>query len=355
MRDTLAGLRREHTLRLPRYVWSTPGRSGQRMLYFRIRRGGKTITHRLPDDPTSADFHAEYARHLAALERGKPVERKSGTIGALTAAYLESPEFERLSHKTKGYVRAHLECLRTLREYPAPELSREMVLKLRDKLRDTPRSADQRVAVIRRLYSWGIDRQHVKLNPAERVGKLNVDPGSYEPWSEAERERFERSNPPRHFLTAYMIAAHASPRRGDILRLTAADYDGELLQLKPSKTRRKGVRQLVIPCHSKLREHLDSLKIDVGLLVPGPGGKAWEPSAFSKAFRACLDSIGLTDRHLHGLRHTCAVNLIEAGCSDEEAQAITGHTDSKTLRIYTAHARQAHLARRAIAKLEGKG
>ena len=342
--------------RLPKYVWRHPGR-GKPMYYFRIKRNGRTTPFRLPDDPTSAAFHARYAELLAGLEKGGQRQRAAeGTIGALVAAFKVSPEFKRLSAKTIEYHLRHLDALAPLARYPAGQLSRAHVLALRDKLSHTPRSADQRVAVIRRLYAWGVDRMLVKINPAERIAKLDVDPGSYEPWSAEERARFVASRPPQPLLTAFMIASYGSPRRGDILRLTRADYDGDLLRLCPRKTKRRGVSELVIPCHSALRAHLDTLPIEVGLLVPGPGGKAWEPSAFSKAFRAWCDGIGLQGRHLHGLRHTCAVSLVEAGCTEEETQAILGHAaGSPTTKRYTRRARQETLARAAIRKMEGRG
>ena len=335
------------------YIWTRPSRTGKPMHYFRARSAGLLV--RLPDDAASAAFHAEYARCLAQLETGQPRPALAGTIAALAAAFLKSPEFERLSPNTQTYHRTHLDCLAPLANFPARMLDRAHVLSLRDKISDKPRTADQRVAVIRRLYSWGIDRMLVTSNPALAVGKLDVDPGSYEPWTSAQKSTFRASNPPQAFLTAYMIANYASPRRGDILRLTRAHYNGDTIRLTPRKTKRRGVHVGVIPCHYELRAYLDALPIDVGLLVPGPNGKAWEPSAFSNAFRAFLDGIGLTECHLHGLRHSCATALIEAGCTDEEAESITLHAAGGSLRRYTKRVRQEVLARRAIKKLEGKG
>lgn len=323
------------------------------MLYFRLKRGTAKPTYvRLPDDPTSAAFHAAYARLLANVEKGQPRPAAAGTIGALVAAFKSSPEFARLSHNTRTYHATHLDCLKPLAAYPAKALDRAMVLKLRDKIAAKPRSADQRVAVIRRLYSFAVDRQWIATNPALGIGKLDVDGGSYQPWSAEDCRRFEDSSPPAHFLTAYMIARYASPRRGDILRLTRANYDGQTIHFQPGKTQRKGRKVLAVPCHARLKAYLDGLGIEVGLLVPGPNGKAWDPSRFSHELRDYLDGIGLEGRHLHGLRHMALTNLIEAGCSDEEAMSVSGHSDSKTLKIYTAKVRQQLLAKRAIAKLE---
>lgn len=336
-----------------RYIWTRPSRTGKPMHYFRARVAGLLV--RLPDDATSAAFLAAYAECLARLQTGQPRPQQAGTISALAAAFLTSPEFARLSPNTQTYHRTHIDCLAPLAHFPAAALDRAHVLTLRDKISGKPRTADQRVAVIRRLYSWGIDRLIVTHNPADRIGRLDVDPGSYEPWTPEQHATFLASSAPRHFLTAYMIATYASPRRGDILRLTRADYDGDSLRLQPRKTKRRGLKVGVIPCHYELRAYLDALPIDVGLLVPGPNGKPWDPSAFSNAFRAHLDGIGLPGCHLHGLRHSCATALIEAGCSDEEAEAITLHSSGGSLRRYTKRVRQEVLARRAIKKLEGRG
>jgi len=344
-----------------KYVWTRPSRTGKPMHYFRAT--SHRLLVRLPDAAGSAEFHAAYAACLKMLDTGEPAARATGSIGALVAAFKTSPEFARLAPNTRTYHSTHLECLANLAAYPAKALTRAHVLKLRDKIGHQPRSADQRVAVIRRLYSWGIDRQIVTHNPALAIGRLDVDPGSYEPWSAGERARFEKSQPPPALMTAYMIAAHASPRRGDILRLTADRLSYEvidgvprlMIRLLPKKTKRRGAIEHMIPAHRDLQRHIESLGIEVGLLVPGPRGKPWEPSEFSREFRSHLDSIGLTGRHLHGLRHTCATMLIEAGCSDEEAQAITTHADGGSLKVYTKRVRQRVLALSAMKKLEGRG
>ena len=57
----------------------------------------------------------------------------------------------------------------------------------------------------------------------------------------------------------------------------------------------------------------------------------------------------------HGLRVTAAVRLIEAGCSEDQAAAITRYCDLNVLRNYVRGANQAKLARQAIRKQEAAG
>ncbi|HML30466.1 MAG TPA: site-specific integrase, partial [Hyphomicrobium sp.] len=109
---------------------------------------------------------------------------------------------------------------------------------------------------------------------------------------------------------------------------------------------------LVIACHSELKKYLDALPIEVGLLVPGPNGRQWDESAFSKQFRAHLDGISLQHLNFHGLRHKTATELAESDATDAEIMAVTGHSTTAMVRKYTRRARQKKLAASAMAKLE---
>jgi integrase len=61
---------------------------------------------------------------------------------------------------------------------------------------------------------------------------------------------------------------------------------------------------------------------------------------------------GLPDRCvLHGLRKAAARRLAEAGCTEKEIAAITGHTTLKEVARYTRAADQKRLAAGAVAKL----
>jgi enterobacteria phage integrase len=67
-----------------------------------------------------------------------------------------------------------------------------------------------------------------------------------------------------------------------------------------------------------------------------------------------LDSIGLTDVHLLGLRHTAGTALAEAGCSSHEIQAVLGHNTLQMVKRYTKRAQQRRMAGSAVLKLRGE-
>jgi enterobacteria phage integrase len=65
-----------------------------------------------------------------------------------------------------------------------------------------------------------------------------------------------------------------------------------------------------------------------------------------------IAAAGLPDRCvLHGLRKAAARRLAEAGCTEKEIAAVTGHTTLKEVARYTRAADQKRLAAGAVAKL----
>ena len=65
-----------------------------------------------------------------------------------------------------------------------------------------------------------------------------------------------------------------------------------------------------------------------------------------------IAAAGLPNRCVtHGLRKAAARRLAEAGCSEHQIMAITGHGSLKEVERYTKDAAQARLAKTAIERL----
>lgn len=67
---------------------------------------------------------------------------------------------------------------------------------------------------------------------------------------------------------------------------------------------------------------------------PGRDGKR-RPYTFTKAWNGIKTSLGLSDLHFHDLRHEAVSRLVEAGFSDQEVSAISGHKSMQMLKRYT--------------------
>jgi integrase len=141
-------------------------------------------------------------------------------------------------------------------------------------------------------------------------------------------------------------------REGEILALRPFDFDFErhLVQIRRTIDTIKGV---VIEKHyaktdSSLRDiELSPYTIELIKrhleMFPVPflfqdGGKPWNRHNFLKAYRAFLKRVGVPYRRFHVLRHTCATNLLKAGCYLPAVSNRLGHAKvSTTLDIYAAY------------------
>jgi len=83
-------------------------------------------------------------------------------------------------------------------------------------------------------------------------------------------------------------------------------------------------------------------------------GRPFTANGFGNRFRKWCDEAGLPpDCSAHGLRKAAATRLAEAGASELEIRAITGHQTSKEVNRYTKAASQKLLAKSGMEKLIG--
>jgi integrase len=82
-------------------------------------------------------------------------------------------------------------------------------------------------------------------------------------------------------------------------------------------------------------------------------GKPFTIAGFSNWMRDRCDEAGLHDCSAHGLRKAIATRLAEAGMSERQIMAITGHTTMKEVERYMRAARQKVMAEMAMGGLDG--
>jgi integrase len=77
--------------------------------------------------------------------------------------------------------------------------------------------------------------------------------------------------------------------------------------------------------------------IDTDLIFygePGRDGKR-RPYRFDRMWQKIKRDVGIVDLHFHDLRHEAVSRLVEAGLSDQEVSAISGHKSMQMLKRYT--------------------
>lgn len=320
-----------------RYVDSFQSR-GRWFYYF--RRHGQRI--RLKGEPGTPEFAESYQRAKAGpKEDGGP-----GSLKALVTAFKASPEFQQLSGSSqKDYKNILEKFSEKYGNHQASDFKRRHIFKYRDDHAKTPAMANYIVAVIRRLFSWAVDMGRLEANPALRPKRLKTGPGHLV-WSAAAIEKFRAAAEPE-LQWALDIALATGQRQGDILRMSWAAYDGQAVEVVQSKTGTK----VLIPAHAALRATLERVAKRGTVILTTKEGKAWKADHFRHEWRAATLKAGLDGLTFHGLRHTAASWLAEAGCTDAEIAAITGHRTRQMVARYTEGASQRRRADSAMTKM----
>jgi len=243
-------------------------------------------------------------------------------------------------HPRPNHYARVLDELRPIGDFQTDNVRRQHIIKLRNKMTTNDRTRDLFVAATSRAFTIGMDL------------------GCFLPWPKAQREKFEASEMPQWLRTAYMLGLYTGQREGDVLRLARAWYDGawfHVRQARPEANRGKGRKgrlvELEIPAVKMLRDYLAGLTLPGLLFVTHEDGSPIKAQELQHELRKRLDALGMQDCSFHGLCHTTCTALAEAGASDRQIMAITGHLTEQMVSRYTKKANQKLLAADAMRSL----
>ncbi len=137
-------------------------------------------------------------------------------------------------------------------------------------------------------------------------------------------------------------------RRSEVLMLEPEDIDRDRMLLTVRQS--KGFKDRIVPLSRKLVEMVDDYmkRYRPGLyLFEGQRqGDSYGATSVEKVFRMACHKAGIKKSiTLHGLRHSYATHLLEAGTDLRYIQELLGHKSSKTTEIYT------HVTEKSIQKI----
>jgi integrase len=89
------------------------------------------------------------------------------------------------------------------------------------------------------------------------------------------------------------------------------------------------------------------------LFLVTQSGVGFTAGGFGNWFRGACRAAGIPDRSAHGLRKSVATRLADAGCTEAQIKAVTGHQTSKEVERYTKARDQRLLAEAAFAMIGG--
>jgi integrase len=323
-------------------------RSGRKAYYYRPHRGTAkaAVSIRLPDNPQSPEFWK--ALEVAQGNAAAP----EGGMARMIDAYLASPRFNGLAKASKKDYRRYLDDLKNrLGKFETDAIEPRHIAKLRDLFGATPSKANHYVAVVRAVYSWGIELGHARFNPAENISSLKTGDGHL-PWP---TWAWEMSLTMRdECRIACALALYTGQRLGDVLRMQLGHIEDGIVAVRQGKTG-KAMR---IPLHRELLPVIEECRKRGSIyLVAKPDGSPFSTDHFQAMWTREMKKepqarIRREGYAFHGLRKSATVKLLEAGATEKETSAVTGMS-LPMVEHYSRMADQLRLAKEAIRKVEG--
>ena len=216
-------------------------------------------------------------------------------------------------------------------------LRREHVVKIIGAKADTPQSANFLLKVLRAFMRHAIEIGLRGDDATLGVRPVKFKSDGHHAWSEGEIELFEQAHPlgSRERL-AFALLLHTGQRRSDVIRMGHQHIQDGMLRVRQEKTG----TELLIPVNAELAE----------AIAASPGGnltflvtrfaRPFTPVGFTNWFSTACDHAGIpSECTAHGLRKSCARRLAEAGCTEHEIAAITGHASLAEVQRYTPERR----------------
>lgn len=290
---------------------------------------------------TLADGTVKVYRYAATSD---PSPRfREDSLGALILAYKASPEWLRLADATRATYATYLRVLEADPGAEVRRIARRDILALRDAIASTrgPGAATGFTRAASALFGWAVDREWIDTSPVHRIKAL---PKTALPTWTAAEVRLALDHLPEPFRRAVFLAAITGQRRGDLVAMRWADYDGAALRFQQQKTGRK----MTLPLPAEARQVLDSWReqATADTILTDDTGAPWVAQRLTERLGRLLVKIEGMRPHLglHGIRKFRATELASAGASVHQIAAVTGHKTLAMVALYTAEADQERLA-----------
>ncbi len=334
------------------YVNEYLDRTGKLRRYF--RRGGKRLGA-LPGDVGSEEFMAAYQGFLA---ENKPIALSprtgEGSFGRLITEYYGSPAFR--NNLKASSQKAYRYALEPLAKAHGHRLVKDMradkIAKIIQDIGETkPGMANFTKSVLQKLMKYAVKAKWRSDNPV--IGIDRFKGGEHHTWTEGELKTFETRWPlgTRERL-AYALLLYTIQRVGDVAKMNRADIvEGELHVIQD-----KTGAELYLPILPELARAMKAYPAKGLTLIGTEDGRPLTRPALSHVMRDAIKAAGLPAKCVsHGLRKAGMRRLAEAGSTEKQIAAWSGHKTLREIERYTKAADQKRLARDATHKVKVRG
>jgi integrase len=285
-----------------------------------------------------------YARHRARARQ------PHGIIRILADDYTASPEFRGLSARWQAAKHYYLRLLEAelgwmSREQIEDPRAREKFYALRDGFADRPHKADKLIDTLKGLLGWAHERAKLRENRALGMAHLTSSKGERANivWTEDD-EALVSAEFPVSLQQAFRFALYSAVRQADMCALRWSQFRDGWLSFTPSKTSASSAVDVHLPVVAlpPFAALMDELSHGTEFILTTEEGQPWNPVNLRARWRAAMArKMPGRDLHWHDIRGTALSRMADAGCTDAERAAISGHSlGGGKLADYTARSKQ---------------
>lgn len=314
-----------------------------KIYWFSIMKNGK---RRVESTGTSNKKLAQtiYSKVLVEIQEGQwfeGVKAKNTTVKHLLDRYFD----ERLKTKSENTIIRD----RTLRRhitdyfgnYTLAEVTPETVSNYRQKRYAEGKAiatVNREMTFLRNAYNIAI--KHYKWCSSNPVSEIKFDRENNlrDRWLTTEEENRLLSHLVGRYRDIVKLVLNSGFRQDEVLSLTHQQVD---MFRKAIIVKGKGNKVRTIPLNQTainiMKERLKTRHINSDLVFPSANGTKIQKTTLLRAFQKAVKKAGINDFTFHGLRHSFATRLAQAGIDLYAISKLLGHKDISTTQRYAHH------------------
>jgi integrase len=312
---------------------------------YRFRRKG-FAQYLFKHAPGTEGFRQEYEackQGIAAEPIMPGADRvKPGSFHDLINRYYRSPDFLDPGDRTREVYKGVIERWRVkygngmVRDLQARHVESMMAEMLPHRT-----AANMLRKRLRALMDFAIRQGMATTNPVTATKPYKVETEGFHTWSEDEIAQFEARHPiGTKARLALDLMLWTGQRGGDARVMGPPNVRTKRLVVTQEKTG----ATVSLPILAPLASSIMATRSGAMVFLLSEHGKLFSRKGFGNKFRQWCDEAGLPQCSAHGLRKAAARRFAEAGCSNQQIKAWTGHTTDSEVSRYTAAADQQALS-----------
>src|ERR1700730_5247764 len=318
--------------------------------YVRIGKGPRI---RLRAEFGSPVFDVEYQAAVTGNERSQKAKPDNKSLAWLWDRYRETGAWlNELSPVTR---RLHENIMKHVLEQsgskPYALITSKHIIEGRERRAKTPAQARKVLDVMRGLFGWAKEAQHIKTDPTLGVKNPSQKKGpGFKPWTEPDVEAYHRRWPlGMHERVWLDVLLYSGLRRGDAVRYGKQHVRNGIGRMRLEK----GGEQIevTLPILPVLAKTLAAGPCGDLTFIVGRRGTPLTKESFGNQFKEACVAAGILDKSANGVRKIAATTAAHNGATVAQLKALFGCESNAMPELYTKAADRDRLAREAAHKL----